>query len=500
MAPIATANGFFIEKTDPFFEAQSVPRDAKMRVIFNEVIDTTTVNSTTVRLYDISGSTPSSKTVSFSYDNTYAPKTIYVDGGALTANKRCRLVISGSGSGVKSVKNQTLMTPSDGYSVEFTTGTGLAADIPLNISWDFKSPDNSVFEIGFNSPIDASTINASSISLYQSGGTKITSSVSYNHFANSIQIEPSTALLTDTDYKVVLKAGTIKDIGGNSIATGSLMNGFSYNNTGSGTIEKSYSTVGSVSTPFFIDSFWATPTDMEIRFSKSISDPLNKANYTINYCSAAIGNFCTPNTSVPLTQATISYNDIERKVTINGLSIPPSTSTTQTVVEISLANIRDKFSNPLTVTTQQTVLFSGAVGTAFQGTTQAIELRANINPQNNTAGKKSLYFIDFPVSSQLVAGSKIEVSFPIQFDLTNAKFDSGSYANYVNGDKTKPKFTIAKLSGKNILEYTITSDYASTLRENDYIVSDIQDIVNPLQAKDYTTDGYTTEITVKNTS
>ena len=167
---------------------------------------------------------------------------------------------------------------------------------------------------------------------------------------------------------------------------------------------------------------------------------------------------------------------------------------------IDLSNVQDKFSNSLSTTTQQAVLFSESVGTAFQSTTQAIELRANVNPQNNIAGKKTSFFIDFPLSSQLASGSKIEVSFPSQFDLTTAKFDSGSYANYVNGDKTKPKFTIVKTADKNILEYTITSDYASTLRENDYVVSDVRDIVNPLQAKDYTTDGYTAEITAKNTS
>lgn len=239
---------------------------------------------------------------------------------------------------------------------------------------------------------------------------------------------------------------------------------------------------------------------MEIRFSKSITDALNKSNYVINYCTTTIGGSCTPSISVPLTNTIITYNDIDRRVAIKGLSIPPSTISAQTIVEINLANIKDKFLNSLTSSTQQTVLFDANVGTSFQATTQAIELKANINPQNNTAGKKNLYFIDFPVSSQLVAGSKIEVSFPTQFDLTNAKFDSGSYVNYVNGDKTKPKFTITKLSGKNVLEYTITSDYANTLRENDYIASDVQDIINPMQAKDYTTDGYTAEITTKNIS
>lgn len=252
-------------------------------------------------------------------------------------------------------------------------------------------------------------------------------------------------------------------------------------------------------TPFFIDSFWATPTKVEVKFSKPISDALNKANYTISYCNAAGTAACTPDTSVSLTNATIQYNDIERRVSVEGLSIPPSTASTQTVVAIDLSNVRDKFSNSLTVTTQQAVLFSADVGTSYQGNTQAIELKANINPQNNTAGKKALYFIDFPVSTKLVTGSKIEVSFPSQFDLTSLRFDSGSYVNYVNGDKTKPKFGITKLSDKNILEYTITADYAATLRDNDYITSDIQDVVNPIQAKDYTTDGYTTEITMKNT-
>lgn len=79
--------------------------------------------------------------------------------------------------------------------------------------WDYPSPDSTAFEVGFSSPIDASTINASSVALYQSGGTKVTSVVNYNHFANSLKIEPSIALLANTDYKIVLKANLIKDIG-----------------------------------------------------------------------------------------------------------------------------------------------------------------------------------------------------------------------------------------------------------------------------------------------
>lgn len=67
-----------------------------MRVIFNEVIDTTTVNATTVKLYDITSITPVQKTVSFTYDNDYTPKTLYVSGGTLVANTKYRLIITGS--------------------------------------------------------------------------------------------------------------------------------------------------------------------------------------------------------------------------------------------------------------------------------------------------------------------------------------------------------------------------------------------------------------------
>lgn len=207
------AIGFFVEKTDPFFQALDVPYDAKMRVIFNEVIDKATVNGGTVKLYDISGTNPVQKTVSFTYDNDYTPKTLYVNGGTLSQNTKYRLVITGSGSGVKSVKNQTLNVPSGGHIVEFKTGTGNAASVPLNIMWDYKMLDNTSFEVGFSSPIDASTVNVSSVALYQSGGTKVVSSVNYNHFSNAIKIEPSVALLDNTDYKIVLDATTIKDIG-----------------------------------------------------------------------------------------------------------------------------------------------------------------------------------------------------------------------------------------------------------------------------------------------
>jgi hypothetical protein len=58
--------------------------------------------------------------------------------------------------------------------------------------------------------------------------------------------------------------------------------------------------------------------------------------------------------------------------------------------------------------------------------------------------------------------------------------------NFVDEDTTKPKFTIETDNNKKTLTYTITSDYA--LNDNDFIVSDVKDIINPTQAKDYTTD------------
>lgn len=64
-----------------------------MRIIFNEVIDTTTINTNTVKLYDITSITPVQKTVSFTYDNDYTPKTLYVSGGTLPANTKYKLVI-----------------------------------------------------------------------------------------------------------------------------------------------------------------------------------------------------------------------------------------------------------------------------------------------------------------------------------------------------------------------------------------------------------------------
>jgi len=493
----STAAGTFtIEKTDPFFQATDVPYNAKMRVILSDVIDKTTVTNTNIKLYYLSGTTQSGRTLSFTYDNDYTPKTIYLSGGTLQQNAKYKLVIT---SGVKSVKNQSLSVPSAGYIVEFKTGTKTAAEVPLTITQDYKSPDNTAFEVGFSSPIDASTINATTVALYQSGGSKVTAGVKYNHYANSVILETSEKLLDSTQYLLVLKAQSIKDIGGNSVATGSLKNNFVYNATNA-TVEKVYSTAGAVSVPFYVESFVANSNKIEIKFSKTAADALNKSNYVISYCNATGSTLCTPSTSLPLTDASLKYDDINRATTIEGISLPASTSSAKTVVKIDVSLLKDKLANAITGGILQTVLMNDEVGTSSKSDTQAIELKANIRPQNNTAGKKTLYLIDFPATTQLSAGAKIEVSFPSQFDLSAARFDSGSYANYVDGDKTKPKFTIAKVADKNILEYTITSDYASKLTGNDYIISDVQDIVNPTQAKDFTTDGYIGEITTKDSS
>lgn len=124
-----------------------------------------------------------------------------------------------------------------------------------------------------------------------------------------------------------------------------------------------------------------------------------------------------------------------------------------------------------------------------------VDLKANVQPQNNTASARSSYFIDFPISKKLSVGDTIEVKFPIDFDVSQAKFNSGASMNYLGGNVSNaPKFTIVPNATEHILTYTIANGY--TLSDNDFITSGVESIVNPAGTGSH----FIVEVTTKNSA
>lgn len=482
---------FSIEKTDPFWWAFDVPYDAKMRVIFNDTIDKTTITNSNIVLNKLnwSGNIILTWNLSFSYDNDLSPKILFISGNNYQ-NHKYRLTIKSS---VKSLKWQTLWHD---HIIEFDIGNKSASQIPLQIIWDWAEPDLSMIEINFSSPIDSSTINSQNVSLYSSW-IKINTEVKYNYWWNSIIIKPNSALSLWAIYEVVLDQSNIKDIWWNSISwtLANNFNGFTYDPT-QNIIKKSYTTISSNN--FFVENLFAWENKLEIDFSKDIKEPYSKWNYSISYCSGNI-DFINPWScefvDINISDTIINYDPIKLKTTIQWLNLTG-------LVKVWLSNIQSNiWSNLINWTWNDLFyipVFQENLWTSFNWWNLAISLNANVNPQNNMAWKTSLYFIEFPISKQLMNWDKVEITFPSKFNLSSALLDSWNIINYVDWDFSKPKFIVEVNTWKNMLIYTISSYY--TLNSTDYIVSGIKWITNPDQAKDYTTDWYIIEFTTKNSA
>lgn len=503
---------FNIENTYPFFWQENLPYDAKLQLTFNDIIDKSSIITWSVVLKRIDSNVNILSSVdvplsNITYDSSTSPKIVYIN-QSMSQWYKYRLMIKNN---IKSTKQIML----DGnnqfwyFVVEFKTSSQTSSQQSLNMMWDYFKPDLSRIEVGFSTPLDISTINTSNIALYLSWWAKQSINVGYDSKSNMVFIEPTSQLSNGSNY--ILYFWTwFKSIWWLSISSLNLPEWFSSSNW---IVSKSYS-VSSVWSDIHVTNFFATSDKLELSFSKAIKDPTSKSNYTLRY----VQNFDTSAWIAPenaqwyvtysISNALLDYDSQTNKITISGIEIP-SSSTWTTVLEVKLNNIQDSYGNELASDCSYSTwcigidlfhmpIFTQSVKQTFQASNVAIELHANVTPQNNIAWKNSLYFIDFPISKRLSSGSTVEILFPDQFDISNAYLDTNSPVNYVNwviSESTK-KFTISKDSRKNALIYTIRQAY--NLNDNDYIISDIKWIINPTQAKDFSTDWYLVEITTKN--
>ncbi len=501
---------FYIQNNVPFYWASDVPKDAKMQIVFNEIIDTSTVDEN-VSLDEINSAWEIISNVwglSISYNDDYSPTTIFIDAWTLNESSNYRLTLNNGSWWIQSVKQQNLDWWD--FILEFTTWQGLASAVDFDIVWDYNEPDLSRIEIWFSSPIDESTITLQNINLFSNWWSKETIWVNYNFEWNYVVIKPANKLSENTDYTLILKS-TITDLAWNTINTWNLVNWFVENWSN---VEKQFTTWNSSTfiSNVWVEDFYATSDKIELWFSWDIENWTSKSTYTIKECinfnHSTSGNpetYCNSNwTTISLDSATIKYDDDEYGVSIENLSISSSDTWKETIVEVTLNNIEDSYWNALWTWIWQNQfhfpVFSEEVQNEFIGDNQGMAMSAHVSPQNNMAWEQTLYFIDFPIQKSLSAWETVLVKFPKQFDLSSASLDSSSPVNFINWDTNwTAKFSsVTKHSEKNALVYTVNNWY--TLQDNDFIISDITWIINPTQPKDFSTDGYVVEISTYNSN
>jgi len=206
-----------VSTTSPLNGATGVTVSTIVSAVFNEAMNATTVNSSTIELRN---SLNTLITASVSYNT--GTKTVTLTPSVALANSALYTVtIKGGATGVKDVAGNALVID---YSWSFTTE---AADItsptvstvsPLNGATGV--PVSTIASAVFNEAMNAMTINNSTIELRNSSNTLITASVSYDAGTRTITLTPSVAMANSTLYTVTIKGGAagVKDVAGNALA------------------------------------------------------------------------------------------------------------------------------------------------------------------------------------------------------------------------------------------------------------------------------------------
>lgn len=99
------------------------------------------------------------------------------------------------------------------YTTNFTTGTG--SDLTdAQVQWTFpgsgavnQSTDLRSVDIGFDKPLDFSTISTQTVQLSQNGTAEVNLKVSYDIGTKTIHLSTPNALIANTTYLVTLIGG-----------------------------------------------------------------------------------------------------------------------------------------------------------------------------------------------------------------------------------------------------------------------------------------------------
>lgn len=212
-------------------------------------------------------------------------------------------------------------------------------------------------DIGFDKPLDFSTVSTQTVQLSQNGTVENSLKVYYDIGAKTIHLSTPGMLIANTTYQVTLAGGTggIRTTANNALQGGDYVFSFT---TGS---------AGSIA-PFAINGSEVYPNKIKVRFSRDVivtdstsadyaHSVLNPANYLMKYAtgimlSAASGPeaIFSGARSVDLSGASLSYDTINRELTIMNFSPSLSVSTvvsSQNLLGLIATGVTDTQGNTL---------------------------------------------------------------------------------------------------------------------------------------------------------
>lgn len=515
-----------------------------------------------VKLYTVSGATEtdvSSTAIdtvvldSGKRSATVSLKSTY-NSGAFAASTSYRVKVLGGGKAATSI---TLAPPSQSASVmytsDFKTGTSSDTDVPTIIG---SFPDSGAtavpvnlgsVSVAFSKDMNSSTITTSTFYL-SVGSTVINGTVEYKPNDDQVIFIPSSALSPSTTYTLNMTTG-IQGLNGVAIAAATRT--FTTGSADTSAPSVSYVNADDYNLAItFSEPMNAAKVTDTANYAASVVKP---ANFALTY---GVSGFVTGTSiAIPAT-ASFGFDAPTSTLTISGYHGSGVTAATLLGKEIlvTVSNVKDLSGNIISGTTGRAPVANssttkGALGPGteaadtsasagfmsknFSSTTFGFAPQVEVRPFNAMAGRTTIYGARIPISVQIPASGTIVLTFPAGFNVAGAKQDVQSpMRTDLNGPGTgSPTFKCTTATGGtscggaatvtgdtsadgdsttrggladdgvvvNATARTVTvSLSAATNTTNDFLMIDIDGIVNSTVPKDFNTAGYTVDIKTKN--
>ncbi len=202
-----------VSSINPSIGAIGVATNQKIAIAFDEGMDSTTLNSTTVKLTG-PGLTPVAGSVTYS---SIGDTATFTPNSVLAANTIYTVTVT---TGATDLVGNPLAID---FVSTFTTGATTDTAAPTVTSTN--PADNAIgvnldasVNATFDEPMDASTINLATFTLTGPGSTVVAGKVSYDVPFNIATFTPTSPLASSTTYTATISNGA-KDLAGNALAS-----------------------------------------------------------------------------------------------------------------------------------------------------------------------------------------------------------------------------------------------------------------------------------------
>ncbi len=541
----------YVMGTNPSPGSFSVPRNTAITVEFSEPMDSSSINSTNIKLYPITSeanwTVGTAVTATVTLDQATQRIATITPSSALDANagNNGQYIIRVMGA-VKSSLGIWMTDPSScgetdpdtclatqsTYESNFQVFAGATDSTAPTVQGTYPQDGDTgidvglpFIDIGFDEGMDSGTITAQNITLAV-GSTSVSGSVQYDAMSKMAKFIPNNALSSNTQYTLTVGTG-VDDLSGNALATAYSI-GFTTGSADSTSPEVMYANGDDYSLAIsFSEPMNAAPQSETNRWGGSV---LNPANYFINGLDAEGSWAATPNLVAPYNTAdgnalsgisnlNFTYDEGTMTVIIEGFAFAGSTPAFQVFID----DVKDKSGNIITDTTNRSASGThrnsargpllnsdetfgmlgpgggpGMMGGGGSGPMMDMGsmgmMMAGAFPMNAMAGQTSMYFIDVPTQKAIPSGGKIRLTFPSGFDVSSAAEDPYSPVNNDINEWNTGTITIASVTGTQASRTIDIVTGGGATQANDFLHMDIQGIVNSSIPKDFQTSGYTVDI------